>query len=301
MASPQPCHALFDTSFTLTRLSPLHNFPPLTPSALASHAKALLGRLRGDVLRGVRVADDPATDPRAGRLSAIVWTPLPPWTFRRNSDDDEEQTGNNNNGVHITITYENTTYTALLLRGKRAGGSSKSSTRLPLLLTRMTVALREALLEYLASSFDTLALPLTLSDALLREAMERYVGALQGEIGSRDCVLTFVPPAETSASPDLKTVTVTIDGNDVRRFWIRGEESDAKFFDSLGRYLLENAGMRVREARLVKVAVGGLVIGVGAGEQAGKLKMLEPRSRAEMGALEHVLAVVLRDAEEGLD
>lgn len=117
-------HALYNTTYTLHRISPLHAFPPLTQDALKPHAKHLTSILRGDVLRGVRVAaadtDDAAALTRAGKLRSITFIPLTKWTHHNAEDDDEdteeeEEEEKDSKGAVISIIYENTTYTAIFL------------------------------------------------------------------------------------------------------------------------------------------------------------------------------------------
>ncbi|KAL4948998.1 kinetochore complex Sim4 subunit Fta1-domain-containing protein [Aspergillus filifer] len=127
-------------------------------------------------------------------------------------------------GLLITLAYENSTYRAAMLclpsesdakaesrlnaetqaqsqsrvpqKRKRGRPSLKSSsaatsntnartsTTLPLLLTRLPKPLRESLISFLSSNFDTYVSPLRISSAGLAGLLESYVAALQSSPSS---------------------------------------------------------------------------------------------------------------------
>lgn len=253
--SPPPApHPLYNTTYTLHTLTPLHNLP--APTALAPHARRLLNQLRASTLRGVDLA--PANTPaaRTGALQQCTWTPLPvPHA-----------------GLQLTLAYEHQTYAALFLG---------DGPHYPLLLTRMPAAQRAALVAFLAAEFDTLPLPLALPDALLRVAVNCYVGATRGARGG-EVALSFAPRV---GAPALKRVAITVASEDVHGFWQRGE-SGGGFLGALGAHLEEAVGLRVHEVDLVKVALGGFVLA-----SEGKAKFC-----AGDGAVEEVIALVMQEA-----
>jgi hypothetical protein len=257
MSSPPPeeePHPLFNTTYTLHTLTPLFSFPALTTAALKPHAKRFLQLLRGDVLRGVTIpgnSSEKSQLSRAGKLLRCSWTPLPPIP------------GEAITGVRIDLEHENTIYTALLLGSSPARTTEKEAfTNLPLLFTRMPTPLREPLLRYLSTTFDTLPLALALPDALLRDCLDSYI-AESGGGGGKEVILTFAPRSQTEG---LKRVSITVEGEDVSRFHdrVQGEEG---WLAVLAGHLESVSGLRLGEVSLVKVAVGGFVL---AAEGKGK-------------------------------
>ena len=271
MSSPPPTpYPVYNTTYTLHTLTPLYNFPTLTAAALKPHSRRLLQLIRGDSLRSVALPSS-TTDPslsRAGKLLTATWLPLssePPAT----------------RGIHIELTYESASYTALLIGSDSGPEEPEGFTRLPLLMSRMPSPLRETLLSYLTTTFDILALPMALEDELLRRALDMYVDRLEGG-GGKSVVLSFAPREE-----GLRRVEITVEAGDVGGFWQRGGEGG--FLEALGRYVLEAMGLRLEEVALVKVATGGFVLAV-----EGKGKFFEGEAGGE------VLGLVLEVAGRGL-
>jgi hypothetical protein len=272
MSSPSPPpspHPIYNTTYTLHALPPLFSFPALTPSALKPHAKRLLQLFRGENLRGIALPpteSEQAQLSRAGRLLSCIWTPL-------SSFADEEN--DSLIGTKIDVKYENVSYTALLVSDGREA-TKEEFTRLPLLLSRLPSPLRSQLLDYLATNFDTLPLPLGLPETLLRRCLDEYIAASQGG-GGNDVVLTFAGKGE-----GLKRVTVTITAEDVEKFWRRGEAGGEKsgegFLRTLGGHLENAMGLRIEEVVLVKIATGGFVLAV-----EGKAKFFETGGSAVVG------------------
>ncbi|KAI5778568.1 kinetochore complex Sim4 subunit Fta1-domain-containing protein [Geopyxis carbonaria] len=261
--TPAPPHPLLDTTYTLHRLSPLHSFPPLKPTTLAPHAKVLLSQLRGAVLRGIRIADDPLGDAqlsRAGALKSITWLPLPPLVAGATPAPI---------GVRIELRYETITYSALLLGGVSRVRVDGAFTHLPLLLCRMPRAPREALESYLTTTFDATVRPLALPPAHLRSALDGWVAAVEGRT-KRELVLAFAPPAGVGRG--LRTMTVTVQGEEVRRFWKRGEGS---VWRALETYWCASTGVEIGGMRVVKVATGWWVMA------EGKCKFVPPADGME--------------------
>jgi hypothetical protein len=273
MSSPLPeeePHPLFNTTYTLHTLTPLFSFPDLTSAALKPHAKRLIQLLRGDVLRGVNIpgnSSEKSQLSRAGKLLRCSWTPLPPIPR-------EAMTG-----VRIDLEYENTIYTALLLGSPARMTEKEAFTNLPLLLTRMPTPLREPLLRYLSTTFDTLPLPLALPEALLRDCLDSYIAETGGG-GGKDVILTFAPRGQAEG---LKRVSITVEGEDVSRFHDRVEGEEG-WLGVLAGHLESVSGLKLGEISLVKVAVGGFVLAA-----EGKGKFFEGGGEATRRVVEKVL------------
>lgn len=259
-------HPIYNVTYTLHRLPPLHKFP--SPPEFKTHARYLQQLLRGDVLRGVRIADDEALG-RAGRLKGVTWKPLPPWRGPREVPEGEEEGVEDEGeilgtGVQIEISYENTAYTSLLLSNSSSSPTSHHShsefTRLPLLLTRMPKALRETLLSYIATSFDALPSPLPLPSQLLLDSLDTYLSRASVR-ATKDVQITFGTPVST-----LRSITITIPRDDVEEFC----RSGGRFYDALRKYAVGVMGLDVAALTVAKVACGGFVLG------AGRVKVFPP-------------------------
>ncbi|KFZ17268.1 hypothetical protein V502_04647, partial [Pseudogymnoascus sp. VKM F-4520 (FW-2644)] len=234
---PTPTYPLYNTTYTLHRLSPLHSF---LPSSLPSHATALHEILTGSTLRGVRIGLDTSSDAlsRAGALRSVTMRPLRSpagWEAVHAVDepDDTDAVDEEGWGVIIEIGYEKAGYTAILLRdinGSVVEGE-EGFTHLPLLLTRLPPPLRATLLEFLATRFDTRASPLHLPSLFLKKALGGYIDALVeggGDVKSavRDVVISLAFPAGGAMEGgELKTIDLTIPRDDLTGFLERGHST----------------------------------------------------------------------------
>ncbi|KAH8155220.1 uncharacterized protein LAJ45_00229 [Morchella importuna] len=297
---------LYNTTYTLHRLSPLNSFPPISPDSPPApgssedpklHTRSLLSLLRGDILRNVRIDDQSDTTlTRAGRPKSVTWKP-----FSHNDEDTPR-------GVVIEFIYENITYTSFLLSPPpgRKMTPSGPTTLLPLLLTRLPKLLREILINYLSTTFDTLALPLPLDSETLKSLLESWLETTMaaGGTGGRTSIqLVFSPPPPAGTS--LKAITVTVERADIEGFYRRGLKLlatgvgvNGAFFEGLGWYMRGNMGIEVDALRLLKIACGGFVVGGGVGGGAGKLKVFE---NGEEGAGMDVVMGVVEACLVGLD
>lgn len=181
----------------------------------------------------------------------------------------------------MEIIYEKASYTSLLLLPATPPRTTDEFTSLPLLLTRLPKSLRETLLGYLESTFDTLPLPLQLDSDALKKMLERWLEVvLSGGEAGKDVQIVFsAPPPGTS----LKAITITVPREDVVGFFRRGRklvdagEADGAFFEALRHYARGTMGLDTGVLSVMKVACGGFVVGVGAGGAAGKVKVFVPR------------------------
>ncbi|KAJ5723253.1 CENP-A-nucleosome distal centromere subunit CENP-L [Penicillium malachiteum] len=193
---PASSWQLFNTSWTLHRLSPLHHKKDCealldNQSALNTYAGRLRDQLTGDVLAGLQAtasaADDDALS-KTGALKECKWR-----SFSTNSSSRDASVSDRRAppasfpGILVTLEYENTTYKAALLaesspssqRPSRAG-----STFLPLLLTKCPNALRQTFISFLSANFDAYCAPLRLSSAFLCSGLETFVDELRTGLDS---------------------------------------------------------------------------------------------------------------------
>jgi hypothetical protein len=330
-----PLYPLYATSYHIHRLSPLClGEPPedgsstiskfLTPSCLAQHAARFRARLTGAFIRDVSIG--PSTQDNAsastGGLCAVTWTKLAServWAGRartagRNEDSDTAQLAEHRaRGVLVEVVYQKARFKALMLRGAQSAGHKDGDDNsrflhLPLLLTRMSPALRETLMAYIATTFDARAATLKLSGNVLANALDAYVedvARLEGtrnsiEVVVRDLLVTLAFPgiADGAGPVTLRSMNVTIARGDVVALWKLGREMGTPTIEpgkqgvqgppgplmaSLASYLQRHLGLDIAHEAvdIARVACGGFVLGV-----EGKVKLLAPRTGAILTASE---------------
>lgn len=213
---------LFNTSWTIHRLSPLHHGKDCenlldNEAALKTYATRLRDHLTGDVLAGLQAstgaADDDALS-KTGALKNCLWQPISPQSSLRDEAPISRDTAFP--GILVTLEYENTVYKAALLADASTSNERKGSTSLPLLLTRFPTALRQTFLSFLSANFDTYVSPLRLPSSFLCAGLETYVDTLRSQPGAAQTVedvikelqltLSFSP----SIAPALKSLNVSV-------------------------------------------------------------------------------------------
>ena len=289
--SQQPIYPLYNKTYPLHRLSPLHNLSSLSPASLTQHARRLLSILRGDVLRGVRVGFESIGDGvvNAGRLESCEWKLLAnaeAWERQQHADEAEQEDNmaKETAGVWIELEYEKTNYTALLLRNPRprrdrgneasAAPAEEGEIHLPLLLTHMPSALRSTLQDYLTTTFDARIEETRLSSTFLAAALEGFLADLSplGAAGMAKVVkdLQITLAFRIPVTPSLRTLDVTIRREDVWGFLVKGKSTAAgkdgggakAFMSALGGYLKAHLALDIthEDVRVSKVACGGFVL-----------------------------------------
>jgi len=183
-----PLYPLYQRTFTLYRVSPLHTGDTslLDEPTLKTHARRLREQLKGDNVRGVEVDFAGAEDalPRIGPLQECSWAMLPDedtwidqnlhFLHSEISQVPSEAGIEQMRGVFVSLEYEKATYHALLLRDPTTTTSPEAFTSLPLLLVRMPLPVREIFLNYLRTSFDAHVAPLRLSSNFITSSIETY-------------------------------------------------------------------------------------------------------------------------------
>lgn len=201
---PSQVYPLYNTTFSLHRISPLHtgSNEPLSNSRLRELAGQLRDILAGEVLRGVRVGLGPEDDAlaRVGALQTVTWRLLPEeetWSAEDETeiaDDDTTMSLDFCRGMIVTVTYEKMSYKAILLRDERGDDTdalmvtvreeTNGFQHFPLLLSRMPGSLRDAFANFLAETFDVRISALQFSGTYLTDTFERYVADVSiGEDG----------------------------------------------------------------------------------------------------------------------
>lgn len=180
-----PPWQLFNTSWTLHRLSPLHHgkdFETLldNPAALKAYATRLRDQLTGDVLAGLHAATTTGDDALAktGALKSCIWRSIS--TISSQRDGSSSRRAASFPGILVTLEYENITYKAALLADAESDAQREGSTFLPLLLTKFPNPLRQTFISFLSSNFDTYCSNLRLPGTFLCTGLETFIDELRG-------------------------------------------------------------------------------------------------------------------------
>ena len=277
------------------------------------------------MLRGVRIGlDVDGNDGGLGRAGALLdcrWSLIgdeEDWDERqrRRIEDEDEYSrmqdtviNGETRGILVEIEYEKSTYTALLLRDEENPAEEDGFTSLPLLLTRMPVPLREAVMDYLRNTFDTNTSPLKLSSEFLSSALEGFLRDLTGTLGktyAANAIVEVVKDVQVTlsfpgpATPLLSRLDITITREDIPGMlsrgktilqkspqdyqpsekWKKGDKThpgdsprDQPFTVALSHYLSGHLAMPIshQEVRISKIACAAFVLGA-----EGKLKIFPP-------------------------
>ncbi|KAJ5956603.1 hypothetical protein N7501_010882 [Penicillium viridicatum] len=176
---------LFNTSWTIHRLSPLHHGNDCetlldNQVALKTYATRLRDHLTGGVLAGIHISTSAADDDalsKTGALKDCLWRPISPQSFNEAPSRSQDTTIP---GILVTLEYENIVYKAALLADIKSSTNQRTgSTSLPLLLTRFPTALRQTFIAFLSTNFDTYCSPLRLPSSFLCAGLEMYIDTLR--------------------------------------------------------------------------------------------------------------------------
>lgn len=304
---------LFNTSWTLHRLSPLHHGKGSetllnNDAALKAYATRLRDQLTGDVLAGLHAAASTAEDDALSRTGALRDCR---WEFFgvRPSQRDVHPNATFP-GILVTLEYENITYKAALLAGTDSNTQPrKGVTVLPLLLTKFPNALRQTFITFLTANFDTYCSNLQLPSSFLCSGLETFIGELQNS-GDRSLADDIVEDAikelqltlafSSSIAPALRNLNVNVSRASLVAF-LRDNTGNSKgkavqrkpqpsLIRNLTSYLETHLAMKLdldgsqqnklsrRHVRLSKVACAAFVLGT-----EGRLKLVVDAKRAGQG------------------
>ncbi|KAF2193091.1 hypothetical protein K469DRAFT_730050 [Zopfia rhizophila CBS 207.26] len=288
-----PLYPLYNTTYHLYRLSPLYHggTPLLHEPTLRTHARRLRDLLKGDNVRGVQVDAESALQ-TAGPLEECNWDMVGDenaWIeFHRQAIEPEASqltsvlTPEGARGIQVDLQYEKNSYNALLLRDPGTTSSPDKFTSLPLLLVKMPQPIREILLNYLSSTFDTRVAPLKLPATFLISTLESYfrhltadtsTQAIQDVIHQLQLQLAF--PSSTKL---LKSIDITIAGNDVAGFVTRGKRmsksSRTPFSSAISGYLQKHLALDLSNAKahISRITCGAFTIA-----SDGRIKISPPQ------------------------
>ncbi|MCJ1249717.1 hypothetical protein MMC30_006943 [Trapelia coarctata] len=306
MAHSSRRQSFYDGSFTLYRLSPLYyarSASLLLPETLLLHSRRFTESLKGDVLRGVYVGlgEGGEVSIASGSLKTCQWTLLDPRSAISDEDENQGLGFPGLEGIKVDAQYEKTTYTALLLRNPDSTASRDTNQiYLPLLMIRMPPALRDSLIAYIGTTFDTRIEPMRLSSYFMGHMLEQYLeesvnaGSEQFEkmMKSIQLVLGF----KNIVAPDLKALSIDIRREEVTGFITKGKaliqkassggsagrrvkqsgEGDKQprpFMTAMKKYIAEQTSLDIehKDISLSKLSCGGFALSAD-----GKVRFLAP-------------------------
>ncbi|KAB8298333.1 hypothetical protein EYC80_002060 [Monilinia laxa] len=298
-------YPIYNTTFTLHRASPLYvGEKTLNDVNLQTHARRFRDILAGDVLRGVRVGLGFENDnlARVGALQKVafrVFKVKSDWAVENSAGealDVSESETTHNRGILVEVNYEKANYSALLLRATPEGDADDSVflprseeagfLRLPLILTRMPLSLRETFIQYICRTFDSRVSPLKLKANELTEAFEQYISnsvdedatveerqvGIQKVIKEIQISVGFDIPG---GSATLKTIDIHVAREDLPRMLARGKKitkGEYPFMAALKSYIRAYLALDLshEQVKIVKIACGAFVLG------EGRLKLTQP-------------------------
>ncbi len=298
-----PPYPLYNRTYTLYRLSPLHHgdAPLLHDRCLNTHAKRLKEQLKGDNVRGVQVDFAAAEDiTRLGPLEECTWQLLgdeDAWIdhYRQSAEPDASQltsstSPNKARGAQVSLEYEKQSYNALLLRDPGVTSSPDGFTSLPLLLVKMPGPVRDIFLNYLRTAFDANVVALNLPSTFITSTLETYLKHLSAATSTqtilhliRQLHVQLAFPGSTSL---LKHVEVTIAASDVSGFVSQGKlgtsRTSTPFADALSRYLKQHLALDMANAKTLisRISCHSFHLGT------DRLKLGAPETLADVSILD---------------
>jgi hypothetical protein len=295
-----PAYPLYNRTYSLYRLSPLHchDTPLLVEASLRTHAKRLKEQLKGDNVRGVQVdfarAEDTA---KLGPLEECSWELLgdeEAWIdrHRQSMDPDASQlsslsqlTPDRARGLEVSLEYEKQSYNALLLRDPGATSSPQGFTSLPLLLVKMPGPIRDIFLNYLRTTFDAHVAPLKLPSPFITSSLEtyfRHLAARHSTQSIQDIIRQLhLQLAFSNTTTILKHIDITIAGADVSGFVDRGrllkDTHNKPFTAALTAYLKQHLALDIShpKVQISRVACNSFHLGT------ERLKLVAPDPLAD--------------------
>ncbi|KAI9641719.1 hypothetical protein NHQ30_009575 [Ciborinia camelliae] len=300
-------YPLYNTTFTLHRASPLYIADKALNNAnLRVHARRFRDILAGDVLRGVRVGlgSEDDTLARVGALQTVTWRVFKiesEWAVEATTGeaiDESVMETTRSCGILVEVNYEKANYTAILLRAISEDDIDDSIIlpdrdesgfmRLPLLLTRMPLSLKETFIQYICRTFDARVSALKLEGNDLTETFEQYTSNSINEDATaeerRVGIQKIIKDIQISVGFDipggsatLKTIDIHVSREDLSRMLARGKKitkDGSPFMAALKSYIKAHLALDLghEKVKIVKIACGAFVLG------EGRLKLTQPSS-----------------------
>ena len=327
--SDGPNLPLYNASFSLYRLSPLHfpaPTPPFAQSTLKTHARRFQESLKGNGLRGIhaRLEENEEVTARSGPLQECRWNLI---QSEGSSTENEILTRLSHGadgldvteGIEIEVVYEEVKYNALMLgeaNGERIHNDKEM--HLPILLCRMPNATRGILLDYLSTAFDTHAETMKLTSQFLGNALEAFVGEAAKEEARnaikivKDIQLKVAFKGPTA--PYLSSLDILVRRDDVPKFLEMGrmlsnngrgqmgppankKKTSGPFMSAVRQYISSHLALDMThdDVSVSRVACGAFALG-----REGKAKIFSPILSTENEDSDDITAAASREATKQL-
>ncbi|KAJ5888554.1 hypothetical protein N7495_008595 [Penicillium taxi] len=332
---------LFNTSWNLHRISPLHHGKDcetlIDPASLKLYATRLRDYLTGDVFAGLETGPSAAEDnsfSKTGPLRECLWQPI------TRSSRDERAAIASIKGILVILNYEKISYKAALLSeiSSTSGpdGQSPKSTSLPLLLTKCSNPVRQGFISFLSANFDSYCSALRLPSKFLCMGLETFIDEFhsvreQSGPTAEDAIkeLHLTLAFSSSIAPALRSLNINISRSSLTDF-LRDNSSSSKsrtlkeklrnpLIGNLTSYIETHLAMKLdldgssqdkilrQHIRLSKISCAPFVLG-----NEGRMKLvvdidlsdddeLFARSQSILYASEMLLLKVIRRAVIGED
>ncbi|KAL3423940.1 hypothetical protein PVAG01_05687 [Phlyctema vagabunda] len=320
--SSAPVYPLYNNSYTIFQVSPLHRRDtPLNNASLLIHAVRLREILVGGVLKGIEINENAADDAarsRAGALQAVSFRTLTEEQHWLEDLAQREQhpslPGLSDRGILIEIKYEHAEHRAIMLRDISSDGRPARDVtefeRMPLFLARMPFSILDKVARYLALAFDTQIQNFPLARQFVNETVDLYIRNL---MGSDTNSLTMDSSKVMKASQIIKDISITCgrpdENGELRTFDIHFKEADipryiarapkdqqgpkgTPFLYGIHQYMYDHTAVDILHHRLIweKVACSAFVIGL------EKLRFTLPTDSNQRFASRQLLNVIIATA-----
>jgi hypothetical protein len=185
-------------------------------------------------MRGIQIANELAgipTNSSAGSFQSCTWELLADedaWDRARVEQDESEDeisglldvSPQDAVGLMVQITYERANYKAILLGYADQKSSTPGFTSFPLMFLRMPVALKQLVLNYLSTTFDSRVVAMKLRPNFLSSVLEKILeGPTDAPRFSKGLQLQVVFP---SVTPNLKSLDMSMSQSDLIQFIKQG-------------------------------------------------------------------------------
>ena len=229
--TPQQPSPLHNTSFTLTRLTPLCKF---NADRFSNYAREFRNIIAGDTIRGVDISIQPTDRVKAALVKSCEWTivtdliPTEPFNsvvIKLTWDD---------GSIFIAILMPDYTSGEIQVLGKRKRGGrfdpDSEFNSLPLLLTRGPQLVTQQLVDYLTTRFDSRASDLRLPAELLGECLQGYLELVfedrstptsDRRVRLLEVIFSVPESKESKVKSALRKITLSLTGNDVEQLYRR--------------------------------------------------------------------------------
>jgi Kinetochore complex Sim4 subunit Fta1 len=237
-------YPLYGSAFFLYRSTPLHHGKTPSLANLNLHARRLHQEITGDSMRGIQIANDQdgvPNGPNTGALQSCTWELLADeasWERAQAELNVEDEISGITDvdpqdavGIRIELKFERSTHLAIFLGDPRRKSARSGFTSFPLLLVKMTPAIRQLFLNYIATAFDVKVTSMKLRSPFMASLLENILDATAVHSASTVEIDMATYPkglqlqlSLPSVNPQLKTIEITLSQDDMANFIRHGQE-----------------------------------------------------------------------------